>query len=83
MDVRFDLNAANYLIAQMNSYCMDMQREATDILDILEFSGKWDDSQMRQFHGNILDISKELIQAMQLENEYMNVFRERVEELKD
>ena len=80
MDIKFDSTAAEYLIEKMDSYCQCMQKEATELLDILEYSGKWDDPQAQAFHNNIMEISNNLVQAMKLESDYMNVFQERVNE---
>lgn len=82
MEVRFDANTAEYLISQMDSYCLSLQKDAVDLLDILEFSGRWEDPQMKTFYQNIIEISKDLEQALKLESEYMNVFIERVRELR-
>lgn len=82
MNIKFDSTTAEYLISQMDNYCQCMQKEASDLLDILEFSGKWDDLQARAFHDNIMEISANLVQAMKLESDYMNVFQERVNELR-
>jgi len=82
MDIIFDLKNAENLIKQMDNYCQCMQKEATDLLDILEFSGKWDDSQAQDFHHNIMEISNNLVQAMKLESDYMNIYQQRVNELR-
>ena len=82
MDIKFDSTTAEYLITKMDDYCQCMQKEASDLLDILEYSGKWDDSQAQAFHKNIMEISTNLVQAMKLESDYMNVFQERVNELR-
>ncbi len=54
MSVKFDAAAAERLIGQMDGFCFAIQREAVDILDILELSGKWYYSQHRRFHENIM-----------------------------
>ena len=40
MSVKFDAAAAERLIEQMDGFCSAIQREAVDILDILELSGE-------------------------------------------
>ena len=82
MSVKFDAAAAERLIEQMDGFCSAIQREAVDILDILELSGEWDDSQFRRFHGNIKEIYNDLIKALQQQGSYMKLFAERVEELR-
>ena len=82
MSVKFDAAAAERLIEQMDGFCSAIQREAVDILDILELSGEWDDSQLRRFQDNIMEINKDLMTALQLQDNYMRLYAERVEELR-
>lgn len=82
MSVKFDAAAAEKLIEQMDGFCSSIQREAVDILDILELSGEWSDAQHSRFHGQIMEINGDLIKALQLQSEYMQLFSERVEELR-
>ena len=82
MSVKFDAAAAEKLIEQMDGFCSSIQREAVDILDILELSGEWNDAQHSRFHRQIMEINKDLIKALQLQSEYMQLFTERVEELR-
>lgn len=82
MGVRFDAASAEALIQNMDAYCLSMQKNAIDLLDLLELSGEWQDPQALEFHKMIMAISKDLCDAMQLESEYMEVFKERVAELR-
>lgn len=82
MSVKFDAAAAESLIGQMDGFCSAIQREAVDILDILELSGEWDDPQLRRFHETIQEINKDLMTALRLQDSYMRLFAERVEELR-
>ena len=82
MSVKFDAAAAEKLIEQMDSFCSSIQHEATEMIDILERSGDWDDIQHRAFHDNIMGISQDLVKALKLQSDYMQVFSERVAELR-
>lgn len=82
MSIKFDAAAAEKLIEQMDQYCSSIQREATEMLDILEFSGEWDDSQHRIFLNCIEDVSRDLIKSLKLQSNYMQIFSERVAELR-
>ena len=82
MSVKFDAAAAEKLIEQMDNFCLSIQHEATEMLDILERSGDWDDIQHRVFHDNIMEISQDLVKALKLQSDYMQVFSERVAELR-
>ena len=82
MSVKFDAAAAEKLIEQMDGFCSSIQREAVDILDILELSGEWKDTQHSRFHEQIMEINKDLIKALQLQSDYIQLFSERVEELR-
>ncbi len=82
MSVKFDAVAAEKLINQMDLYCSSLQQEATEILDILEVSGAWNDPQYHAFYEDMLEISRDLVKALELQSNYMQVFAERVAELR-
>ena len=82
MSVKFDAAAAEKLIEQMDIFCSSIQRDAVDILDILEISGNWDDDQYHNFHDNIMAINQDLVRALNTQSEYMQIFMDRVTELR-
>ncbi len=82
MSVKFDAAAAEKLIEQMDQYCSSIQSEATEMLDILELYGEWNDSQHQVFHDSVVEVSRDLIKAMELQSNYMQIFSERVAELR-
>ena len=82
MSVKFDAAAAEKLIEQMDQYCSSIQREATEMLDILELSGEWDDSQHQAFHNSVVELSRDLIKSLEIQSNYMQIVSERVAELR-
>ena len=82
MDVKFDVEAAESLIMQMDKYCTGVQKETRELLNILQNSGEWNDNQMKAFYNNICEMSKDLNQALSLEGEYMRTYYQRVKELR-
>ena len=82
MDIKFDAVAAEALIRQMDQYCLSIQKDARDLIDILRNTESWQDNQMRAFQENINELAKNLNQALSLESEYMRTFHQRVKELR-
>ena len=82
MDVKFDANAAERLLWQMDKYCSGIQRETRELKSVLKNSGEWQDNQMRAFQTNIDELAKDLNQALTLESEYMRTYYQRVMELR-
>ena len=82
MDVRFDTNAAEQLIREMDKYCSGVQKEMKKLLLILNDSGEWKDNQMRAFQTNIRELATDLNQALSFESEYMRTYQKRVLELR-
>lgn len=82
MSVKFDAAAAEKLIEQMNIFCSSVERDAVDILDLLELFGSWDDLQYQNFHNNIMELNKDLLHALTLQSEYLQLFQQRVNELR-
>jgi len=82
LEIRFDANVAEILIKQMDEYCVIMNQETVNLLETLNLSGQWDDSQKAVFNDDVIVISKGLSKAMQMQTEYMKVFQERIRELK-
>ena len=82
MEIKFDANVAEKLIKQMDEYCTIMNQETINLLETLNLSGQWDDSQKIVFQDDVVDISKGLGKALQMQTEYMQIFQERVRELR-
>lgn len=82
MDVRFDANAAEQLLRQMNKYCSGVQREAKELLSLIDVSGQWNDNQRKAFQANIRELAKDLNETLSLEADYMETFYKRVKELR-
>lgn len=82
MDIRFDANAAEELIRQMDAYCKDIVKETRLLLDVVNDNLAWDDLQRKAFQNNINELAKDLNNALALERDYMLTFRQRVLELK-
>ncbi len=82
MDIKFDADAAEQLIKQMDKYCRGVQKETKDLLDAVRSSGGWDDYQKKAFESNIIELAGDLNQALSLEADYMRTFDQRVRELR-
>ena len=82
MDVRFNADAAERLLQQMDLYCSGIQKETKELLATLKSSSDWDDNQMKAFHANIIELAKDLNKALTLEGEYMRTYYQRVKELR-
>ena len=82
MNIKFNAAAAERLIQQMETYCQSMSKDGSDILDILDAVGEWNDVQMQAFATNITEISKGLVSALNNYSEYMELYQQRVEELR-
>ena len=82
MDIKFDAQAAEQLLLQMDIYCSGIQKETKELLAILKNSGQWNDNQMKAFQTNITEIAKDLNQALILEGDYMRTYYQRVQELR-
>lgn len=82
MDVKFDANAANQLIDQMNTYCSGIMQETKELMSIMNNSYEWDDNQTKAFKNNVGELAKDLKSALALESEYMRTFHQRVTELR-
>ena len=82
MEIKFDAAAAEVLLQEMQKYCSSIQKEARDILDIVNSSDKWNDNQNQAFQNNVYELAKDLNKTLSFESEYMRTFYERVVELK-
>lgn len=82
MDVRFNADAAERLLQQMDLYCSGIQKETKELLATLKSSSDWNDNQMKAFHANITELAKDLNKALMLEGEYMRTYYQRVKELR-
>lgn len=81
MITKFDSVAASKLIEEMNKYCQAVYQDANHLMDILEFSGKWDDDQMLEYRDKIHEIGKDITDSIRLQMEYKSIYEERVKEL--
>ena len=83
MEVRFDSEAAEKLLAQMDRYCKGVRKESKELNSIINNNnGGWDDNQRKAFCSNIEVIMKGLDVVNRQEEEYMEIFRQKVNELK-
>lgn len=82
MDIKFDANAAEKLINQIDKYCSGIQKEARELLVMLKEPRGWQDNQMRAFQTNVNEIANDLNQALALESEYMRTFYQRMMEVR-
>lgn len=82
MNIKFNAAAAERLIQQMETYCQSMSKDGSDILEILDAVGEWNDGQMQAFATNITEISKGLVSALNNYSEYMELYKQRVDELR-
>lgn len=82
MDVKFDANAANQLINQMNNYCSGIMQETRGLIELMNNTPEWNDNQTKAFRNNIVELTKDLKSALSLESEYMRTFHQRVTELR-
>lgn len=82
MDVKFDANAANQLINQMNTYCVGIMQETRGLMEIMNNTPEWNDNQTKAFKNNLVELTKDLKTALSLESDYMKTFKQRVNELR-
>ncbi len=82
MDIRFDAAAAEQLIRQMDDYCREIQKETKDLLAILKTTEQWRDYQKKAFETNIISLAGDLNKALSLEGDYMQMYYQRVQELR-
>ena len=82
MDIKFNAEAAEQLLQQMDKYCTGILKEAKELLAILKTTENWNDNQMKAFQANICEIAKDLNQTLALESDYMSTYYQRVQELR-
>lgn len=82
MDVRFDAAYAEKLIDNVNKSCNTIGQEATKLLDLLEYSGLWDDTRSKLFRQNIERICRDLEKSINMELDCMDEFKRCVDELR-
>lgn len=82
MDVRFDVDAAERLLDEMDSYCSVIEREAKTLI-YTDPQNYWDDYQTKAFQANLLEIANDLNDILKLEGEYMRTYYERIQDLKE
>ena len=82
MDIKFDAQAAEELISQMDAYCSGIVKETRDLLGIMKEGNGWKDRQKSAFQNNVDALAQDLNKALSLESEYMRTFHQRVTELR-
>ena len=82
MDIKFDANAANELISQMNMYCAGILQETRGLSEIMNNTDGWNDNQSKAFKNNVKELNNDLKTALSLEKDYMKTFQQRVKELR-
>ena len=82
MDVRFDAAAAQTLIDSMCTYCSSIQKDAKDVLKLLDSGKEWNDPQFQTFSEAVRQICSDLDKTLKLESDYLTVYQERVNELR-
>lgn len=82
MEVRFDAKVAQTLIESMSTYCTSIQKDAREILQLIDSGKEWDDPQFQTFCNSIHLMCNDLDKTLKLESEYLTTFQERVDELR-
>lgn len=82
MGIRFDAEIAEQLLSQMDFYCLSIVKETQALRDILKDSDIWDDNQKKAFQNNIEALALDLNQALHLESDYMQIFAQRISEIR-
>ena len=82
MDVRFDAMAAQTLIESMCTYCTSIQKDAKDVLRLIDSGKEWKDPQFQNFSEAVHQICSDLDKTLKLESDYLNTFQARVDELR-
>ena len=82
METKFDSQAATSLLCAMNDYCSSIQKDAKDTLVYAKSLKGWNDEQHKQFVTSIELISIDLERILKIQSEYMNIFSQRIEELR-
>lgn len=81
-EIKFTAAAAEKLVQEMEAYCQSMSKEGSDLLDLLESAGEWNDTQSQMFSDYIMEISKMLVEALGNYSTYMDIFSNRIAELR-
>ena len=82
MDIRFDSDSAISLLKSMSEYCIAIQREAKETISLAQAAGFWNDSKHERFRDYIETISMDLEGILKRQSEYMNLYKDRIEELR-
>lgn len=82
MEVKFDARVAQTLIESMNTYCTSIQRDAKDILRLIDSEKKWNDPQFNAFCESVRQICADLDKALKLESDYLITFQQKIDELR-
>ena len=82
MEIKFDARIAQTLIESMRIYCTSIQRDAKDILMLIDSGKEWNDPQFVKFREAIYQICSDLEKTLKLESDYLMTFQSKVDELR-
>ncbi len=82
MELRFDSQAALSLLDAMKEYCGSIQKDARDMLSLTKSSQGWNDPQYSRFVSCIEMLETDLEKTLKMQSEYMNLFMNRIDELR-
>lgn len=83
MEIKFDTKAAEELIRNMNSYCVDIVQQRKKLIEIMNnVNSSWDDYQSKAFDNHMRDIIEELNECLNNESEFMKIYQEKIIQLR-
>ena len=81
MGILFDAKTAEKLIEAMCTYCLSIQRDAKDVMKLVDSGKEWNDPQFQVFSEAIRQICCDLDKTLKLESDYLTTFQEIVNQL--
>lgn len=81
MDVKYTEEAAHSLLNQMDKYCMDVSKNAGELLGIFENMDNWNDGQKNIMREDILMLCQNLNEILIRQSDYMRIFMKKINEL--
>lgn len=81
MDILFDKLVAVQLMSKINGCCNSMVKDTRELMTLLKQADTWNDYQKQAFESNVIEIAKDLNQALKQEDEYIKTYNQRVQEL--
>ncbi len=82
MDIKYDAAVAERMVSDMSSYCSVIQEEALSLMQITSNPSKWNDVQYKTFCEKINLLVADLDQALRCQSDYINVYIEKINELR-